>query len=210
MEVWAMSVDRKLSDLVGSWALMSGMVAPVTFNFPLMTVGCAPSGNLQRIGNVQEELMQQQALLPFRGSSAGWRSRHTGNLGNWVQWREMQSQASDKEAPMQHYTWGTHCLGNSFAEKDLRVLVCSNLIVNQQCAIVAKMASSPLSCRGKSVGSRAREVTSPVCSALCDTVWHTWNAVSKLGLSSTGETWTYWFIQSSKGPWTLLIDWNCW
>lgn len=74
-------------------------MAPVVFNLSLMTVGCAPSGNLQRIWNVQEELMHQLVVLPFRGSSVGWRRWQTGNLGNWVQWREIQSLAPDKEAP---------------------------------------------------------------------------------------------------------------
>lgn len=50
MEVWAMPVDNevdgKLADLVGSDEWHGGSVV---FNLSLTTVGCAPSGSLQRI-----------------------------------------------------------------------------------------------------------------------------------------------------------------
>lgn len=75
---WEKSLcSNEPSDLVGSWALMSGMMAPVVFNLSLMTwtMGCAPSANLQRIRNVQEELMHHLVVLPFRGTSTGWGSR---------------------------------------------------------------------------------------------------------------------------------------
>lgn len=96
---------------------------------------------------------------------------------------------------MQHCTL-PHCLGNNFTEKELRALACGKLIMDQQCGIVAKMASSPPELQGEECWQLGKG-GDPSC--LLSPVWHTWGAVSKLGLSSTRETWTYW-SQSNKGP----------
>ena len=60
-------------------------------------------------------------------------------------------------------------LDNSFAEKDLEVLVDISLNMSQQCAL----ANSVLGCIKKTVGSKSRKVSLPVCSVLVKPTWTT-------------------------------------
>jgi len=59
---------------------------------------------------------------------------------------------------------GAEWLESCPAEQDLRVLADTRLTTGQQCALMAKVASSLPGCSGQSIASRPREVILPLTS----------------------------------------------
>ncbi|KAK4808597.1 LOW QUALITY PROTEIN: hypothetical protein QYF61_009900 [Mycteria americana] len=111
-----------------------------------------PSAILQVTLKLEGVAETPQGLVPSRGTSTGWRNGLTPAPGE-----------KGSRAPGQA---GVAQLESSFAEEDVVVLVDTNLVMSQQCALAAKKAKGILGCIRQSIASRLRQVMLPLYLAL--------------------------------------------
>ncbi|KAJ7402698.1 hypothetical protein BTVI_83963 [Pitangus sulphuratus] len=88
---------------------------------------------------------------------------------------------------MPQYRLGSDLLESSSMEKNLGVLVDTNLPMSWQCSLVPKKANGIRECIRKNIASRLREVILPLYAALVSLHW---SAMSSSGLLRTRETWS--------------------
>lgn len=105
-----------------------------------------------------------------------WGKRNLTKKGKCQVMYQQRSKSTDQEMLEDHY------LQNSFAKKNVVVLVNGKLTMRQECTMMAKKGNSILGNNRKSIASRLRRMSHSLCSALRN--------VTSSGLFSRKGLWT--------------------